>query len=95
MSDFNPSKLTRSLTPLKKFSHSFLGSIMRFESIMVTNPIFGCLHFMFSKLPRTKGKMDIYKCPKKCPKKGGQNPSSILAFGHFERNIFDGFAFEI
>jgi len=39
--------------------------------------------------------MDILKCPKKCPKKGGQNPSSILAFGRFERNIFDRFVFEI
>jgi len=95
MSDFNPSKPTRPPPPLQKFSHRFLGSKMRFESIMVTNPIFGCLNFMFSKLPRTKGKMDIYKCPKKCPKKGGQNPSSILAFGYFERNIFDRFAFEI
>jgi hypothetical protein len=64
-------------------------------SIMVTNPIFGCLHFMFSKLPRAKGKMDIFKCPKKCPKIGGQNLSSILAFGRFERNIFDRFVFEI
>jgi hypothetical protein len=34
------------------------------------------------------------KCPKKCPKIGGLIPSSILAFGHFERNIFGGFIFE-
>ena len=33
--------------PPKKFSHSFLMPKMRFESIMVTNPFFGVLHFMF------------------------------------------------
>jgi hypothetical protein len=32
---------------------------------------------------------------KNVQKRGGQNPSSILAFGRFERNIFDGFVFEI
>ena len=94
MSDFNPPNWARPPTPSKKFSHRFSTPKTHFVSIMVTNPIFGCLHFMFSKLPRAKGKMDIFKCPKKCPKKGGQNPSSILAFGRFERNIFDRNVFE-
>jgi hypothetical protein len=31
----------------------------RFVSIMVTTLFFGVSRFMFSKLPRTKGKMDI------------------------------------
>jgi len=48
---------------------------MRFVSIMVTNPKIDVLHFAFLKLPRAKVKMDIYKCPKKCPKMGGQNLS--------------------
>jgi hypothetical protein len=67
---------------------------MRFESIMVTNPIFGVSRFVFSKLPRAKGKMDIYECPDKCPKIGGLITLSIIAFGRFERNIFAGFIFE-
>ena len=94
MSDFSLPNWARSPTPSKKYSHSFSTPKTRFESIMVTNPNFGCLHFVFSKLPRAKGKMDIFKCPKKCPKKGGQIPSSILAFGRFERNIFDRNVFE-
>ena len=94
MSDFNPPIWTQPPTPSKKYSHRFLMPKMRFESIMVTNPIFGVSYFMFSKLPRAKGKMDIYKCPKKCPKIGGLIPSSILAFGHFKRNIFDRNIFE-
>jgi len=38
--------------------------------------------------------MDIFGCPEKCPKIGGLNPSFILAFGGFERNIFGGFVLE-
>ena len=94
MSDFNPPKWTQPPTPEKKVSHRFFTPKTRFVTIMLTTPFFGVSRFMFSKLPRTKGKMDIFKCPNKCPKIGGLIPSFILAFGGFKRNIFDGFIFE-
>jgi hypothetical protein len=50
----------RSDRPPKKFSHTILGRKSGFESIMVTNPIFDVLRFVFLKLPRAKGKMDIF-----------------------------------
>ena len=55
----------------KSFSHRFLGSNTRFVSIMVTNPKNAILRFVFSKLPRVKGKMDISWDNQKCPKNGG------------------------
>jgi hypothetical protein len=43
---------------------------MRFVSIMVTNPFFDVLRFVFLKLPRAKGKMDIYFVQKNVQKRG-------------------------
>ena len=68
MSYFDPLKWTHPPTPRKKFSHMFFTPKTRFVSIMVTTPFFGVLHFMFSKLPRTKAKMDIFGCPKNVQK---------------------------
>ena len=78
MSDFNLPIWTQPPTPSKKFSHSFFTPKTRFESIMVRNPIFDVSCFIFSKLPRAKAKMDIYKCPKKCPKLGGLNWTFLI-----------------
>jgi hypothetical protein len=70
---------------------------------MVTNPIFDVLRFVFLKLPRAKGKMDIF---------GGQINVQFwgvkigqfwgvknghfwfMDFPIFKRNIFDGFIIE-
>jgi len=41
------SDFRRTILMPKKFSHSFLGSKIRFVSIMVTTLFFGVLHFMF------------------------------------------------
>ena len=41
--------------PQKKFSHSFLGSKTRFESIMVTNPFFLMFRISCLKLTTRKG----------------------------------------
>jgi hypothetical protein len=49
------------------------------------NPIFGC----FFKTPTRKGQNGHFWWTNKCPKIGGLIPSFILAFGRFERNIFD------
>jgi hypothetical protein len=49
----------------------FFGSKTRFVSIMVTTPKNAILRFVFSKLPRAKGKMDISWDNQKCPKNGG------------------------
>ena len=81
----------------KSFSHRFLGSNTRFVSIMVTNPKNAILRFVFSKLPRVKGKMDISWDNQKCPKNGGIIilrrfwPSADLhekKYSNFKRNIF-------
>jgi hypothetical protein len=64
--------------PPQKVQSQFFDAKMSFVSIMVTNPNFGCLHFVFSKLPRAKSKMDIFKCPKKCPKIGVKIPRPFL-----------------
>ena len=70
MSDFSLPNWARPPTPSKKFSNRFLTPKTRFVSIMVTNPKIDVLHFVFLKLPRAKGKMDIYKCPKNVQKWG-------------------------
>ena len=48
---------------------------------MVSTPKFDVFEFAFLKLPRAKGKMDIFGGHKKCPNLGGQNgyrwPSAI------------------
>jgi hypothetical protein len=49
----------RAHQPSKKVSHRFFTQKTRFVSIMVTTLFFGVSRFMFSKLPRAKGKMDI------------------------------------
>ena len=58
------------------------------------NPIFGCFAFHVFKLMAHKGQNGHFWWTNKCPKIGGLIPSLILAFGGFERNIFDGFIFE-
>ena len=73
MSDFNLPIWTQPPTPSKKYSHSFFTPKTRFESIMVTTPIFCVSRFMFSKLPRAKGKMDILEMSKKMSKNRGSN----------------------
>jgi hypothetical protein len=43
-----------------------------FMSVMVTSPKIDVLHFAFLKLPRAKGKMDIFVGQKNVQKTGGK-----------------------
>jgi len=82
----------RSDRPPKKFSHTILGRKSGFESIMVTNPIFDVLRFVFLKLPRAKGKMDIFGGHKNVHfwgvKKGYRRPLTININFLFLNEIF-------
>jgi hypothetical protein len=62
---------------------------------MVTNPKIGVFHFVFLKLPRAKGKMDIFGGQINVQFWGGQNRpilggggSKTDIFPIFKRNIF-------
>ena len=59
MSYFNLPIWTRPPTPKKSQSHVF-HSKNTFCEHYGHNPIFGCFAFRVLKLPRAKGKMDIY-----------------------------------
>ncbi len=80
MSDFNPSKWTRLPTPQKSFSVSFLGSKMRFVSIMVRNPIFAVLHFVFQNFHAQRAKWTFLDVQKNVQKMGGK--LSFVDSGH-------------
>ena len=58
------------------------------------NHVFWHVMFHVFKTPTRKGQNGHFWWTNKCPKIGGLIPSFILAFGGFERNIFDGFIFE-
>ena len=58
--------------PQKKFSQVVFCEKYDFMSVMVTSPFFGVLHFAFLKLPRAKGKMDIFVGQKNVQKTGGK-----------------------
>jgi hypothetical protein len=53
------------------------------------NPVFLVFCISCFKTPTPKGQNGHFWAVQKCPKIGGLIPSSILAFGRFERNIFD------
>jgi hypothetical protein len=55
---------------------------------MVTNPKIGVFHFVFLKLPRAKGKMDIFGGQINVQFWGGQNEGFWLKLPIFKRNIF-------
>ena len=75
------STISASNRPPKIISKVVLREKSGFESIMVSTPKFDVFEFAFLKLPRAKGKMDIFGGHKKCPNLGGQNgyrwPSAI------------------
>ncbi len=58
------SKMDAVADPQKKFSHSFLGSKTRFESIMVTNPFFDVSHFVFKIDDAKRAKWTFFGRPK-------------------------------
>ena len=73
---------------LKKFQCQFFGTENAFCEHYGLTRFFRGFAFHVSKLPRAKGKMDIFGCPEKCPKNGGVNcPSSIPAIGRFQRRL--------
>ena len=80
MSDFNPSKWTRLPTPQKSFSVSFLRTKMRFVSIMVRNPIFEVLNFVFKIGGTQRAKWTFLDVPKNVQKMGGK--LSFVDSGH-------------
>jgi hypothetical protein len=46
------------------------------------------------KMAARKGQNGHFWWSNKCPNLGGLNPSFIIAFGGFKRNIFGGFVYE-
>ncbi len=56
---------------LEKFQCQFFGVKNAFCEHYGLTRIFRGFAFRVSKLPRAKGKMDIFGCPEKCPKNGG------------------------
>jgi hypothetical protein len=89
---------TASGGPSKSFSVSFLGSKMRFVSIMVRNPNFEVLHFMFKIGGAQRVKWTFLDVQKNVQKMGGKlsfvdsghRPilTNISNFTIFKRNIF-------
>jgi hypothetical protein len=71
---------TASGGPPKSFSVSFLGSKMRFVSIMVRNPIFDVLHFMFKIGGSQRAKWTFFGTTKNVQKMGGK--LSFVDSGH-------------
>ena len=93
MSYFNLPKWTRPPT-LQKSQSQVFHSKNTFCEHYGHNPVFWCVAFHVFKTPTRKGQNGHFWWTNKCPKIGGLIPSFILAFGRFERNIFDGFILE-
>ena len=93
MSDFNLPKWTQPPT-LQKRSVTCFSPQKHVLLALWSQPRFLVFCISCFKTPTRKGQNGHFWWTNKCPKIGGLIPSFILAFGGFERNIFDGFVLE-